>query len=167
MPQVLSAGLDVDPLVRECACFALGQAAEFCQPEIIDYSQQILPVVFRLLDDPSISVQTTSCYVLEMFCEHLQVSELVQNFLHTSALYSNKLTPLNSYLFGSLMQPSSITSILKALMEKLVGMLQQATRKCVREMAVAAIAAVAIAAEKEFIPYLHLTTSIMVSANYC
>src|SRR6476659_6492132 len=35
-------------------------------------SQEILPVVFQLLDDATDNVKGVSCYVLEMFCENLQ-----------------------------------------------------------------------------------------------
>jgi hypothetical protein len=34
--------------------------------------QEILPVVFQLLDDATDNVKGVSCYVLEMFCENLQ-----------------------------------------------------------------------------------------------
>jgi len=50
----------------------LGQISEHCQPEVLTYSSQILPIVFALLDDANIAVQATSCYVLEMFCERLE-----------------------------------------------------------------------------------------------
>ena len=115
-PFVITCAGDVDAQVRECACFALGQLAEHCQPEILNFAPQILEAVFKLLDDASISVQTTSCYVLEMFCEHLE--------------------------------PEQIGRFLDPLTRKLVSMLEVATRKCVREMAVAALAATAVAAEK-------------------
>jgi len=72
MPHVFKAAGDSDARVRECACFALGQISEHCQPEVLSYSSQILPIVFALLDDANIAVQATSCYVLEMFCERLE-----------------------------------------------------------------------------------------------
>jgi hypothetical protein len=50
---------------------ALGQLSEHCQPEILSYSDQVLPIAFALLDDTTVAVQATSCYVLEMFCERL------------------------------------------------------------------------------------------------
>lgn len=49
--------LDHSPHVRECSCFCLGQFAEHCQPEILDHSEEVLPIVFRLLDDATDNVK--------------------------------------------------------------------------------------------------------------
>lgn len=43
--------------VRECSCFCLGQFAEHCQPEILDHSEEVLPIVFKLLDDATDNVK--------------------------------------------------------------------------------------------------------------
>ncbi|CAN0380071.1 unnamed protein product, partial [Laminaria digitata] len=49
--------LDQSPHVRECSCFCLGQFAEHCQPEILDHSDKVLPIVFQLLDDATDNVK--------------------------------------------------------------------------------------------------------------
>ena len=36
-----------DAPTRECLCFAYGQLAEHCQPEIIGHSNAVIPVVFE------------------------------------------------------------------------------------------------------------------------
>lgn len=51
--------LDHSPHVRECSCFCLGQFAEHCQPEILDHSEEVLPIVFRLLDDATDNVKVS------------------------------------------------------------------------------------------------------------
>jgi hypothetical protein len=122
MPHVFTAAGDANPQVRECACFCLGQLAEHCQPEILSYSSQILPIVFALLDDTTVAVQATSCYVLEMFCERLE--------------------------------PEGVRPLLDPLVRKLAAMLEATTKRSVQEMAVAALAATAVAAEDEFQPYI-------------
>lgn len=45
-----------DPATRECLCFAYGQLAEHCQPEIVAYARSVLPVVFAFLDDSRAAV---------------------------------------------------------------------------------------------------------------
>ena len=40
--------------------------------EVLAYSGQILPMVLALPDNANITVQATSCYVLETFCERLE-----------------------------------------------------------------------------------------------
>jgi len=64
-------------------------------------------------------------------------------------------------MFCEHLEPEQINRFLDPLTRKLVSMLEVATRKCVREMAVAALAATAVAAEKEFIPYLPAVANIM------
>ena len=48
---------DSDPRVRGAACFALGQLAEHTQPEVTTHYAEVLPALFRLLDDPSADVK--------------------------------------------------------------------------------------------------------------
>lgn len=56
--------LDPSPHVRECSCFCLGQFAEHCQPEILDHSEEVLPIVFRLLDDATDNVKVCILSIL-------------------------------------------------------------------------------------------------------
>jgi len=64
----------------QVASFALGQFAEHCQPDILHYHSTVLPVVFHALEDVQETVQSTSCYVLEMFLENLS-RETLRPFL--------------------------------------------------------------------------------------
>lgn len=66
-----------DAATRECLCFAYGQLAEHCQPEIVAYARTVLPVVFAFLDDTRAAVVGTSCYVLEMFCETMDADQIL------------------------------------------------------------------------------------------
>jgi hypothetical protein len=131
MPYIFRACTDTtSPQVRECACFCLGQLSEHCQPDILNYATQILPIIFTLLDDGSVAVQATSCYVLEMFCERLE--------------------------------PSAVRPVLDPLVRKLATMLENTTTKrSVQEMAVAAMAATAVAAEQDFTPYVAGIATLM------
>uniref|UniRef100_A0A7S2YBI1 Importin subunit beta-1/Transportin-1-like TPR repeats domain-containing protein n=1 Tax=Entomoneis paludosa TaxID=265537 RepID=A0A7S2YBI1_9STRA len=131
MPRVFAAAQDPAPQVRECACFCLGQISEHCQPDILHYSSQILPIVFGLLDDNNVAVQATSCYVLEMFCERLE--------------------------------PEAVRPVLDSLVRKLAHMLEVSNKRSVQEMAVAALAATAVAAEEEFTPYVQGVANLMTS----
>lgn len=99
----------------------LGQFSEFCQPEILQYTSTVLPVVFQALDDSRPTVQGTSCYVLETFCENLQ--------------------------------PDVLRPYLGPLMNKLAALLHNAQDKTTKEMSLSAIAATAVAAEIDFLPY--------------
>ncbi|KAJ1446286.1 armadillo-type protein [Pelagophyceae sp. CCMP2097] len=67
---------DCDAATREVLCFAYGQLAEHCQPEIVAHASAVIPIVFAFLKDARAAVVGTSCYVLEMFCESMDASQL-------------------------------------------------------------------------------------------
>lgn len=66
-----------DAATRECLCFAYGQLAEHCQPEVVAYAPSVLLVIFDFLNDSRAAVVGTSCYVLEMFCESMDSSQIL------------------------------------------------------------------------------------------
>jgi len=76
-----------------------------------------------------VTVQATSCYVLEMFCERLE--------------------------------PEAVRPLLDPLVRKLAAMLEATNKRSVQEMAVAALAATAVAAEDEFGPYVSGVAELM------
>ena len=100
--------------------YNLGQFSEHCQPDILYLHASILPVVFTALEDSRPTVQSTSCYVVENFCEGLQ--------------------------------PDTLKPLLPGMVHRL-GLLLQSTNRTTQEMALAALAATAVAAEEYFLPY--------------
>jgi hypothetical protein len=116
---------------RSCGLFVItltGQFSEHCQPDILHHNETVLPVIFQALDDPRPTVQGTSCYVLEYFCESLQ--------------------------------PATLRPYLNPLMTRLAALLQSA-QKSTQEMALTAIAATAVAAEADFLPYTETICTIL------
>lgn len=70
--QVVGRGLqDPEAKVRGQAAFALGQLAEYCQPDINEHYRELLPGVFHVMHDPTPEVQQQACYALDAFCENL------------------------------------------------------------------------------------------------
>lgn len=70
--QIVVRGLqDPEAKVRGQAAFALGQLAEYCQPDINEHYRELLPGVFHVMHDPTPEVQQQACYALDAFCENL------------------------------------------------------------------------------------------------
>ena len=63
---------DAAPVVRDAACFAIGQFAEYLQPDVIAYHATILPAVFNCLNDATDLVKEKSATALESFCETME-----------------------------------------------------------------------------------------------
>ncbi|KAJ8759637.1 hypothetical protein K2173_009284 [Erythroxylum novogranatense] len=87
---VLGALRDPEEMVRGAASFALGQFAEYLQPEIVSHYESVLPCILSALDDISDEVKEKSYYALAAFCENM--SEEILPYLD----------PLMGKLLGSL-----------------------------------------------------------------
>ena len=122
-----------DQSVRNSAYYALGQLSEYLQPEISNYSNDIFPVLFDVLDTNINAVLNQKSkelkgldrvfYALEIFCENL----------------AKKLIP-----------------VLPDLMKRLLTMLSgEGFSDRTRELSISAIAACANAVKAEIVPYFN------------
>ncbi|KAF6152809.1 hypothetical protein GIB67_004638 [Kingdonia uniflora] len=68
---VLGAFKDQEQMVRGAASFALGQFAEYLQPEIISHYEIVLPCILNALEDACDEVKEKSYYALAAFCENM------------------------------------------------------------------------------------------------
>lgn len=119
-------------VVRNAALFALGQFSEHLQPEIAEYHEQLLPLLFQYLQQLCSRINQQGegskeppgidrmFYALEMFCENL----------------GDKLVPY-----------------LPVLMESLFVSMAPTNSVHLRELSISAIAAAANAAKEELVPY--------------
>ncbi|KAL5466681.1 hypothetical protein EMCRGX_G030825 [Ephydatia muelleri] len=81
VPQLLQftykAVTDRSHIVRNASLFAIGQFSEYLQPEISQYSADLLPILFQFVDHALVSSHeensylTKIFYALETFCEQL------------------------------------------------------------------------------------------------
>lgn len=72
---------DQNSIVRNSALFALGQFSEHLQPEISQYADEILPILFEFLQQVCVQIKMTGkepkhidrlFYAMETFCENLE-----------------------------------------------------------------------------------------------
>ncbi|GFQ72607.1 importin-4 [Trichonephila clavata] len=129
VPVIIKGIKDEDAAVRNAALYAVGQYAEYLQPDISKYASELLPVLFEYLQQACLLLQQGSknpptlmriFYAVEKFCENLE----------------NILPYLPTLM-------SCLTTFLTINVEKSV----------VKELAVEAIGSVAAAAKSDFIPY--------------
>ncbi|XP_058459811.1 importin-4-like [Malaya genurostris] len=127
---VIKTGItDPNPMIRNAALFALGQFSEHLQPEISQYAEEILPILFEFLQQLCLQIRSGGkepphidrvFYALETFCENLE----------------DQLTPH-----------------LPILMERLFEALDARNTVHLRELSLTAIAATANAAKSNMLPY--------------
>ncbi|PNH04952.1 putative importin subunit beta-4 [Tetrabaena socialis] len=92
MPLLLAGLQDSAASVRGAAAFALGMAAEFLQPDVVEYYKEVLPLLFPLMAEGNADLCERTCYALDTFCEALEGSEIVP---YLQQLISGLVTVLN------------------------------------------------------------------------
>ncbi|XP_026575342.1 importin-4-like [Pseudonaja textilis] len=133
MLQVVCRGLgDDSQVVRNAALFALGQFSENLQPDIVRFSDEIMPLLLHYLEEVDLAHTThlaKAYYALENFVENLD----------------DKIEPY-----------------LPALMERMLNTLASPGTPRTKELAISAIGSIAQAAKESLLPYFqaimeHLT----------
>ncbi|XP_060832672.1 importin-4-like [Bombus pascuorum] len=128
---------DPIPVVRNAALFALGQFSEHLQPNISQYSSELLPVLFEYLGQICVHIKQEKkeppsvdrmFYALEMFCENLN---------------------------------ESLLPYLPTLMERLFEILSVDTPVHVTELALSAIGSTALASKEHMLPYFEKIITIL------
>eukprot|EP00124_Ichthyophonus_hoferi_P004066 Ihof_evm2s406 gene=Ihof_evmTU2s406 len=145
---------------RKAAMVIMMVLAEGCSEALSKMLGDILPVLFRGLDDPEMVVREAACLTLSQFAEYMQpdISEhcdaVIPRLLLAMDASSNILKEKSCYAMqvfaGQL--GSRVEPYMAAMMEKLHRLLVSDNRG-VQEIAVLAIAAVAVAAGPAFEPY--------------
>ncbi|XP_054711020.1 importin-4-like [Uloborus diversus] len=137
--QIICRGIkDQDAIVRNAALYAVGQYAEYLQPDISKYASELLPVLFEHLDRACVSLKEgnkdspsllKTFYAVERFCENL---EDIVPYLPTL------MCCLTTFL--GIENENSVT---------------------VKELAVEAIGSVAAAAKEHFVPYFPAVVEVL------
>ena len=159
-----------NPAARKAGIASLGVAAEGCGEKLTDHLVEVMPYVLQCANDGDPQVRECTCFYLGQLAEHCQPEILEYSTVIIPAVLklledtSVSIQTTSCYvleMFCEHLQPESVKPFLDVLMRKLVSMLEVATRRCVQEMTVAAIAATAVAAETLFIPYLPGSAGLM------
>jgi len=158
------------PGQRKAGIACLGVMAEGCSEPIRQHLSEIIPHVLNAAGDADAQVRECACFALGQLSEHCQPEILA---------YSTKVLPIvfallddatvsvqatSCYvleMFCERLEPEGVRPLLDPLVRKLASMLESTDKRSVQEMAVAALAATAVAAEEEFSPYIAGVAALM------
>ena len=158
------------PNHRKAGIAALGVIAEGCSEPLRDHLNELMPHVLQCAKDSDSQVRECACFCLGQIAEHCQPEILA---------YSEQILPIVFMLlddqtvtvqatscyvlemFCERLEPEAVRPLLDSLVKKLAGMLESTSKRSVQEMAVAALAATAVAAEEEFTPYVGGVATLM------
>lgn len=158
-----------DPQMRKAACATLGVISEGCKDTLRTILPSILPALIESVKSPDVCVRECACFALGQFSEHLQPEILRHHMTILPTIFQALDDPTLTVqgtscyvleMFCESLQPETLRPFLGHLMQKLI-ILAQNPQKTVREMAMCTIAATAVAAEADFIPYAEGTIGVL------
>jgi hypothetical protein len=158
------------PHHRKAGIAGLGVIAEGCAEPLRDHLNELMPYVLQCAQDSDPQVRECACFCLGQISEHCQpeillyseqILPIVFQLLddHTVAVQATSCYVLE--MFCERLEPDAVRPLLDSLVKKLAGMLESTNKRSVQEMAVAALAATAVAAEEEFTPYVGGVAALM------
>jgi len=159
-----------NPNQRKAGIACLGVIAEGCAEPLRENLAQIMPHVFRAAGDSDARVRECACFALGQISEHCQpevlsyssqILPIVFALLDDSTVAVQATSCYVLEMFCERLEPDGVRPLLDPLVRKLAAMLEATTKRSVQEMAVAAMAATAVAAEEEFAPYVTGVASLM------
>jgi len=158
------------PHHRKAGIACLGVIAEGCAEPLREHLQDVMPHVFQAAGDADAQVRECACFCLGQISEHCQpeilgyssqILPIVFALLDDTNVAVQATSCYVLEMFCERLEPDAVRPLLDPLVRKLAAMLEATTKRSVQEMAVAALAATAVAAEEEFTPYVSGVASLM------
>ena len=158
------------PQHRKAGVASLGVIAEGCAEPLSEHLSELMPFVLKCAQDPDSQVRECACFCLGQLSEHCQpavldyseqILPIVFTLLDDSTVAVQATSCYVLEMFCERLEPDAVRPLLDSLVKKLAAMLESSTKRSVQEMAVAALAATAVAAEEEFTPYVGGVAALM------
>ena len=158
------------PNHRKSGVASLGVIAEGCAEPLSNHLSELMPYVLNCAQDPDSQVRECACFCLGQISEHCQpdvleyseqILPIVFNLLDDTTVAVQATSCYVLEMFCERLEPEAVRPLLDSLVKKLATMLEGSTKRSVQEMAVAALAATAVAAEEEFTPYVGGVAALM------
>jgi len=150
-----------EPNWRKAGAACLAQLVEGCQDPVREKLDVLLPLVLAAAQETDKHCRESACFCIGQMAEHCQpeimnyqeyVLPVIFSLLDDQRASIQGISCYVLEMYTEHLSPTNVTPFLDDLVRKLL-MLAQQPRISIQEMAVAALAAVAVAAEERFIPY--------------
>lgn len=158
------------PNHRKAGIAGLGVIAEGCSEPLREHLTEVMPHVLAAARDGDAQVRECACFCLGQISEHCQpevlgfseqILPIVFGLLDDQTVAVQATSCYVLEMFCERLEPDAVRPLLDSLVKKLAGMLESTSKRSVQEMAVAALAATAVAAEEEFAPYVGGVAALM------
>lgn len=155
---------------RKAGIAGLGVIAEGCSEPLREHLNEVMPHVLQASRDADAQVRECACFCLGQISEHCQpevlgyseqILPIVFALLDDQSVAVQATSCYVLEMFCERLEPEAVRPLLDSLVKKLAAMLESTSKRSVQEMAVAALAATAVAAEEEFTPYVAGVATLM------
>lgn len=155
---------------RKAGIAGLGVIAEGCSEPLREHLNEVMPHVLQASRDADPQVRECACFCLGQISEHCQpevlgyseqILPIVFALLDDQSVAVQATSCYVLEMFCERLEPEAVRPLLDSLVKKLAAMLESTNKRSVQEMAVAALAATAVAAEEEFTPYVGGVATLM------
>jgi hypothetical protein len=155
---------------RKAGIAGLGVIAEGCAEPLREHLGEVMPHVLQASRDADPQVRECACFCLGQISEHCQpevlgyseqILPIVFALLDDQSVAVQATSCYVLEMFCERLEPEAVRPLLDSLVKKLAAMLESTNKRSVQEMAVAALAATAVAAEEEFTPYVGGVATLM------
>ena len=150
-----------DSKTRKAGCAILGIISEGCRDSLRPVLSSIMPALLSLVTDPEFMVREVSCFAMGQFAEHCQPEVLQYHASVLPAMFhcledtKNTVQGTACYvleMYCEHLSKETLRPFLQPLLTRL-GSILQSPKALIKEMGLSAIAAIAVAAEDDFLPY--------------
>ena len=158
------------PNHRKAGIAGLGVIAEGCAEPLTEHLHELMPHVLTAARDTDAQVRECACFCLGQISERCQpdilayseqILPIIFGLLDDQTVTVQATSCYVLEMFCERLEPDAVRPLLDSLVRKLAAMLEGTTKRSVQEMAVAALAATAVAAEEEFAPYVGGVATLM------
>lgn len=155
---------------RKAGIACLGVIAEGCSEPLREHLHDVMPHILQAARDSDAQVRECACFCLGQIAEHCQpevlsyseqILPIVFSLLDDNQVAVQATSCYVLEMFCERLEPDAVRPLLDSLVRKLASMLERTSKRSVQEMAVAALAATAVAAEEEFTPYVGGVATLM------
>lgn len=155
---------------RKAGIACLGVIAEGCSEPLREHLNEVMPHILQAARDADAQVRECACFCLGQISEHCQpeilgyseqILPIVFGLLDDQTVAVQATSCYVLEMFCERLEPEAVRPLLDSLVKKLATMLENTSKRSVQEMAVAALAATAVAAEEEFTPYVGGVATLM------
>lgn len=158
------------PKERKAGCAVMGIIVEGCKDAFKELMGSILAGLLPAVRDSDVSTRECAWFAIGQLTEHCQSNIATHHQTLMPVILGGLEDPQETVVlstcyvvenFVDALQASTLVGYMPHLMSRLVHILQSSTNKNLQELALSAIASLAVSSDAQFLPYVEMTCTML------